>query len=280
MDRALSALLEAQELSPVGGLHPLGGGDIAAVYRLETSQGTVVVKRDDAERLAGEADGLQALREAETSLLVPEVLALGDGWLVMQAFDEAGSRSSCSAEVLGEGLRQLHSHTAVEHGWSRDNACGRTPQSNAPLADGRAFQRERRLLPLAKACHERGLMDARLRSRIEVLAETLEDWLPEAPASLLHGDLWSGNVLYTPQGPAVIDPAVYRHYPDVDLAMLTLFGSPGEAFFEAYWDGNTPHDWPRREALFQLYPLLNHLLLFGGGYRSGVERALARVEGG
>ncbi|MCC5882209.1 MAG: fructosamine kinase family protein [Halomonas sp.] len=277
MDRALTALLESHGLSPQGRLRGLGGGDIAAVYWLETSQGPVVAKQDDAQRLAGEADGLRALREAETSLRVPEVLALGDGWLVMEAL-ESGSRSQHSAAALGEGLRQLHSVGADEHGWPRDNACGRTPQPNAPISDGRAFQRERRLLPLARACYQRGLLDDQLRRRIEAVAQTLEAWLPNVPASLVHGDLWSGNVLHTPQGPAVIDPAVYRHYPEVDLAMLTLFGSPGDAFFEAYWDDNAPADWPRREALFQLYPLLNHLLLFGGSYRSGVERTLATVE--
>lgn len=279
MDRKLALLLEARGLSPRGALRPLGGGDMAAVHWLETDQGAVVVKQDDAQRLAGEADGLRALHEAGTSLRVPEVLALGNGWLVMEALP-TGSRSPRSSAALGEGLRQLHSHTASEHGWPRDNACGRTPQPNAPMADGRAFQRERRLLPLARACHARGLLDAPLRRRIDVVAEALESWLPDAPASLLHGDLWSGNVLHTPQGPAIIDPAVYRHFPEVDLAMLTLFGSPGEAFFEAYWDGDEPLDWARREALFQLYPLLNHLLLFGGGYRSGVERTLAAVESG
>jgi fructosamine-3-kinase len=279
MEQPLFELLDAQGLVPQGELRTLGGGDIAAVYWLETSRGPVVAKRDDAQRLAGEANGLQALREAATSLLVPEVLALGDGWLVMEAL-ASSSRSPHSASALGEGLRQLHSRTASEHGWPRDNACGRTPQPNAPMVDGRAFQRERRLLPLAQACHARGLLDAPLRRRVESVAETLESWLPDAPASLLHGDLWSGNVLHTPAGPAIIDPAVYRHYPEVDLAMLTLFDSPGEAFFEAYWDGDAPRDWPRREALFQLYPLLNHLLLFGGGYRGGVERAVERLERG
>lgn len=279
MDRRLASLLETRGFSPQGALRPLGGGDMAAVYWLETDQGAVVAKQDDAKRLAGEADGLRALREAGSSLRVPEVLALGDGWLVLEAL-ASGSRSSRSASALGEGLRQLHSHTASEHGWPRDNACGRTPQPNAPMADGRAFQRERRLLPLARACHARGLLDATLHCRLEAVAQALESWLPDAPASLLHGDLWSGNVLHTPQGPAIIDPAVYRHYPEVDLAMLTLFGSPGDAFFEAYWNGDEPGDWPRREALFQLYPLLNHLLLFGGGYRSGVERALDAVESG
>ncbi len=255
----------------------MSGGDIAAVYWLDTDQGAVVAKRDDPERLSGEADGLRALHEAASSLVVPEVLALEGEWLIMEAL-KSGSRSVRSASTLGDGLKALHDNVADEHGWHRDNACGLTPQPNAPLADGRDFQRERRLLPLAQACHERGLLDARLRGRIEVVAEGLDAWLPHAPASLLHGDLWSGNVLHTPQGPAILDPAVYRHYPEVDLAMLTLFGSPGEAFFEAYWNGRAPDDWPRREALFQLYPLLNHLLLFGGGYRGAVERAVAIVE--
>lgn len=114
--------------------------------------------------------------------------------------------------------------------------------------------------------------------RVEHQAEQLETWLQDSPASLIHGDLWSGNVLTTTRGPALIDPAVYRHYPDVDVAMLTLFGSPDVPFFDAYWNGDKPIDWPRREALFQLYPLLNHLLLFGSGYRSAVERCVAVLE--
>ncbi|WP_198361457.1 fructosamine kinase family protein [Halomonas sp. N3-2A] len=85
-------------------------------------------------------------------------------------------------------------------------------------------------------------------------------------------------MLFTPQGPAIIDPAVYCHFPEVDLAMLTLFGSPSAAFFKAYWNGSAPDEWPSREALFQLYPLRNHLLLFEGSYRPAIERALARLE--
>ncbi|PAU76777.1 fructosamine kinase family protein [Halomonas salipaludis] len=277
MDASLEELLASLALTPRGELRSMSGGDIATVYRLDTDQGAVVVKRDDGQRLAGEADGLAALRAADSGLVVPEVLGQADEWLVMEAL-HVSRREAGDALALGQGLRALHAYRADEHGWPRDNACGLTPQPNAPLADGRAFQRQRRLLPLAAACHERGLLDAGLRQRIETLAEGLERWLPDAQASLLHGDLWSGNLLYTPRGPALIDPAVYRHYPEVDLAMLTLFGAPGEAFFEAYWNGDAPADWPRREALFQLYPLLNHLLLFGAGYRGGVERVVARVE--
>ncbi|MBD3898216.1 fructosamine kinase family protein [Halomonas sp. ML-15] len=277
MDASLERVLTSLSLTPRGELRPMSGGDIAAVYWLDTDQGAVVVKRDDGQRLAGEADGLEALRASGCGLIVPEVLAQAGEWLVMEAL-QPSRREAGDAFALGQGLRTLHADTGDAHGWPHDNACGRTPQPNAPLADGRVFQRQRRLLPLAAACHERCLLDAALRQRIETLADDLESWLPDAPASLLHGDLWSGNLLYTSRGPALIDPAVYRHYPEVDLAMLTLFGSPGEAFFEAYWNGDAPADWPRREALFQLYPLLNHLLLFGGGYLGGVERAVVRVE--
>ena len=277
MTDTLEALLETAGLIGQGPLQPLSGGDIAAVYRLTTDQGDVVVKSDVPERLSGESEGLQALANANSGLIVPEVLGQQGEWLVIEALETApaGRRS---AAALGEGLRKLHGNKGDAHGWPRDNACGSTPQPNKPLLDGRAFQRERRLLPLAQACYAKGLLDKRLKAAIETIAESLEAWLGDVPASLVHGDLWSGNVLYTLRGPAIIDPAVYRHYPEVDLAMLTLFGSPGSAFFEAYWDGAAPADWERREALFQLYPLLNHLLLFGGGYHQAVVRAINKLQ--
>ncbi|MGM0544126.1 MAG: fructosamine kinase family protein [Pseudomonadota bacterium] len=275
MESALAALLESSGLTPKGGLQPLSGGDIAAVYQLDTDQGKVVVKHDEADRLRGEAEALRALRGACTRLAVPQILGLADGWLVMEALDTSGKRDDAA---LGEGLKELHSSVGQQHGWHWDNACGSTPQPNAPMNDGRAFQRERRLMPLSEACYQHGLIDNALHERINRQAHALETWLPDRPASLVHGDLWSGNVLYTPSGPAIIDPAIYRHYPDVDIAMLTLFGSLDDSFFEAYWNGDAPTDWPRREALFQLYPLLNHVLLFGRSFRSGVERSIVTLE--
>ncbi|WP_110668926.1 fructosamine kinase family protein [Salinicola halophilus] len=259
---------------------PLSGGDSGAALWYVDAAEPFVVKRDTAERIRGEADGLRALEEACDTLRVPRVLAEEDDLLVMEALDDDGPRDPVR---LGEGLRRLHASTrgaTRAHGWPIDNACGATPQPNDPLNDGRVFQRERRLLPLIAVCREQQLLDSVLAGRLERIAAELEAWLDDAPPSLVHGDLWSGNVMFTATGPAVIDPAVYRHYPEVDLAMLTLFGTPGEAFFEAYWDGARPADWPRREALFQLYPLLNHLFLFGGGYRAGVARAAERVLGG
>jgi fructosamine-3-kinase len=277
MTQTLERRLAALDVATDGGLTPLSGGDSGAgLWRIE-GETPRIVKRDSPERVAGEADGLRALQAACRLLVVPAVLVEDEDLLVMQALDGTGKRDGAA---LGERLRQMHRdsrNAEAGHGWPRDNACGLTPQPNAPLQDGRVFQRERRLLPLVTLCREQGLLDASLAARIEHLAQSLEDWLPDTPPCLVHGDLWSGNVLFTPDGPAIIDPAVYRHYPEVDVAMLTLFGGPGEAFFEAYWDGERPVDWERREALFQLYPLLNHLTLFGRGYLGGVQRAVDRV---
>nr|WP_299240584.1 fructosamine kinase family protein [uncultured Halomonas sp.] len=265
--------LQTLNITPRSELTPLPGGDSARVWQLHTDRGRVVVKQDDPGRLLGEAEGLRALRGAGTSLIVPEVLGLDADMLVMEALDTvSGGRQR--DQQLGVGLRELHEAGGTTHGWEQDNACGPTPQDNTPCADGRVFQRERRLLPLGKACVEKGLLGKNAFERLTRIAVDLESWLPNVRPSLVHGDLWSGNVLYTREGPAIIDPAIYRHYPEVDLAMLTLFGSPSAAFFEAYWNGNRPDDWPRRKGVFQLYPLLNHLLLFGAGYRGAVERRI------
>nr|WP_298377770.1 fructosamine kinase family protein [uncultured Halomonas sp.] len=269
--------LGALDVVARGELMPLSGGDSARVWQLESVRGRVVVKQDDPARLVGESNGLRALHAAGTSLIVPEVLGLDNDILVMEALDTVSGGQRLEQQ-LGTGLRELHEVSGTTHGWERNNACGPTPQDNTPCADGRIFQRERRLLPLGQACADKGLLKKNTLERLTRIAEGLESWLPNARPSLVHGDLWSGNVLYTRKGPAIIDPAVYRHYPEVDLAMLTLFGSPSAVFFEAYWDGKRPDDWPRRQGLFQLYPLLNHLLLFGAGYHGAVERRIDELD--
>ncbi|OHV11971.1 fructosamine kinase family protein [Kushneria phosphatilytica] len=270
------AIIEQLALTPSGRPQPLSGGDIGDLWRVDTDQGAVVVKQATAYAIQAEADGLQALRDANTPLIIPELLGVFDDVLVMEYLTPTRGTPQ-SATQLGEGLRQLHANTADEHGWQVDNAAGNTRQINTRYRDGRVFQRECRLLPLGRACRDQGGLDGTSFDRLERLAHELENWLPDAPASLLHGDLWLGNVHFCDRGAALIDPAVYRHYPDVDIAALELFGKPPQETFEAYWDGAPPENWPMRRTLFQLYPLLNHLLMFGGGYRSAVTRAIDQL---
>lgn len=271
--------LEALGISATASPEPLGGGDIGQVWRVATAQGEVLVKHAAPEGLEAEADGLKALREADTGLVIPDILGELPGALVMTYLPPARPDQPAH-EAFGRGLRALHAHTSGKHGWHRDNFAGTTPQINTCHDDGRVFQRECRLLPLAQKCLQKKRMDRDVHEQLLNVAEALESWLPDAPASLVHGDLWSGNVHFSTLGPALIDPAIYRHYPEADIALLELFGSPADAFYEAYWDGSAPEDWPRRRTLFQLYPLLNHLYMFGGSYYQGVRSALARLPGG
>lgn len=270
--------LEALGICITGAPEPLGGGDIGQVWRVATSEGDLLVKHADPAGLAAEADGLKALQKANTGLVIPEIVGELPDALVMTWLPPSRPDRQAQAD-FGRGLRALHAHTSPEHGWHRDNFAGTTPQINTCHEDGRVFQRECRLLPLAALCLQKKRMDHDLHDQLVQVANALESWLPDASASLVHGDLWSGNVHFSTQGPALIDPAIHRHYPEVDIALLELFDSPSDAFYEAYWDGNAPDDWPRRRALFQLYPLLNHLYMFGGSYHQGVRAAIAQLPG-
>lgn len=270
--------LETLGLRATADPEALGGGDIGKVWRVATSQGDVLVKHADEQGLEAEADGLRALQAANTGLIIPDIVGELPGALVMTYLPPARPDRQ-THEAFGHGLRALHGQTHVEHGWHRDNFAGTTTQINTCHEDGRVFQRECRLLPLASLCLQSGRMERHLFDQLSSVANALESWLPDAPASLIHGDLWSGNVHFSTQGPALIDPAIYRHYPEVDIALLELFGSPSTSFHDAYWDGDAPDDWPRRRALFQLYPLLNHLYMFGGSYAQGVRTAVAQLPG-
>lgn len=238
----------------------------------------VFVKVNRASRLGmfeAEAEGLRELAAAG-ELRVPSVLGSGSAgdtaWLALEWL-ELGAGGPAAARALGAGLAALHRHTADAHGWHRDNTIGSTPQRNARDSDWVAFygeQRLRRQLELAAASDRGGGLTAMGERLIERLPAFFEDYAPVP--SLLHGDLWGGNwaALQDPAHagePVVFDPAVYYGDRETDIAMTRLFGGFGAAFYEAYEDA-----WPldagyrRREPLYQLYHVLNHLNLFGGHY--------------
>lgn len=228
---------------------------------------------------AAEARGLEALRATRT-LRVPEVHAVTDTAILIEDLGR-GTPQRADWTRAGAALARLHGVTRDCFGFDADGWCGDTPQDNTPDDDGHRFFAERRLRPQARRARDRGLLDADDARRVERIADRLKEWLPNAPAALIHGDLWTGNLHACANGElALIDGgAVHHGWAEADLAMLTLFGAPPESFFAAYEaESHASPDWRERAPLYNLYHLLNHLNLFGSGYLDGVRRVLRRYS--
>lgn len=239
---------------------------------------------DYADALICEAEGLERLASAldeagVTGIGVPRVHRVDANELEITAIQSSGA-SDRAREVLGEGLARMHALRQKAYGWGRDNYIGLSPQPNRWCDSwGEFFVRERLGYQVSR------IRDTGQRSRFQkVLDEyggTLIDWLNahcEHP-SLLHGDLWNGNVLYGADGPWLIDPAVYCGDREADIAMTQMFGGFGEAFYRAY-DAHYPRTavYGTKRDVYNLYHYLNHYNLFGGGYLGGCQAGFAVVE--
>lgn len=226
---------------------------------------------------AAEARGLQALAAAD-GLRVPQVYANGEDHLLIEDLG-SGTPVADFAARAGAGLARQHALTAAAFGFAHHGWCGDSPQDNTPDHDGHRFFAQRRLLPQAIRARDAGKLSTRELSRIESLCARLPDLVPPQPAVLLHGDLWTGNLHCDAHGaPALLDAgAVHYGWAETELAMLTLFGAPPTGIFDAY-AAHAPLDrgWRERVPLYNLYHLLNHLNLFGGGYGDDARRVLAR----
>jgi len=232
--------------------------------------------------LEAEAQGLRELAAAE-AVRVPQVLAVGaagaSAYLALEWIDFAAGTTATESR-LGEQLARQHHRAAKQFGWHRDNTIGSTPQENAWADDWMAFFRERRLrfqLELAGNRGHRGRLQRRGAELLERLAGFFESYRP-VPA-LLHGDLWGGNWAADERGsPVIFDPAVYYGDREADIAMTGLFGGFGAGFYAAYkaaWPLDAGA--PPRVALYNLYHVLNHLNLFGGGYARQAETMIDRL---
>jgi fructosamine-3-kinase len=269
----------------------VSGGSIQRTYRWRCGNEPLFVKVADRSGGAGleaEAAGLLALAGAH-AVRVPRVLARGmAGHSAFLALEWIESRpAGRSAEHrLGEQLAAQHRLTAREFGFASDNFIGRTPQPNGCLPDWAEFFRERRLrhqLALAAQNGFEALLENPGARLLESVTALLAGHRPQA--SLLHGDLWAGNWLADAQDvPVIFDPAVYYGDREADLAMTRLFGGFGRAFYDAYRVAaplQAGH--AVRAELYNLYHVLNHANLFGGGYarqaRASIDRLLAEVRG-
>ncbi|HEX6372471.1 MAG TPA: fructosamine kinase family protein [Longimicrobium sp.] len=288
---AVRATVEAR-LGPVHGAAPVSGGCINHGMRVELADGPVFVKYNpDAPPglFAAEARGLDALRAAADGLVVPRALAWAEAeggapaWLAIEWL-EPSARGPDFAERLGRGVAALHRAGRTEGwGWTEDNFIGPLPQANAPAASWAEFWRTRRLRPQLELARRAGRLPGkaaewdRLMDRLPALLAPAE---ADGP-SLLHGDLWGGNVLAAPDGPALIDPAVYRGHREADLAMTELFGGFGDRFHAAYGEAwPLQPGYPVRRAVYQLWYLLIHVNLFGGGYGAQTAGVLREALAG
>lgn len=261
-------------------LRPAGGGCINHGAQLETTSGeSFFIKtnaRAPADMFAREAEGLQALSVSGAPRL-PRPFLAGNDFLLMEDLRPA-RRGANYWQDFGRQLAVLHEHTSPRFGFEHDNYIGSTPQPNGWLEDGYAFFAGRRLLFQADLAQRRGLLGSKEMKQAERLAARLPDLIPAQSASLIHGDLWGGNALSDARGaPALIDPAAHYGWAEAELAMTLLFGGFSEGFYRAYQEARPlPAGFRQRVPLYNLYHLLNHLNLFGGGYYEEVAAILGR----
>jgi fructosamine-3-kinase len=281
MSPELQAEIEAELGQRVAHQRGVSGGDINQAFRAELEDGTAVfVKthpRAPKGAYAAEAAGLEWLK-VEGGPTLPTVLGCSDRWLLLEWVDAGESRPEYDEE-LGRQLARMHLAAPEYFGLEYDNFIANLPQSNRRHADWASFFGQERVLPLVAACTHRGVWTAQTHAGFEHLVRVLPERVgeDEQPARL-HGDLWMGNAMRGPAGePMLIDPAVYGGHREVDLAMMKLFGGFSADVFAAYNEVYPLQaDWEERVDLWQLYPLLVHALLFGGGYAGRCVEVMRR----
>ena len=260
-----------------------GGSSLNETWRLDLAAGSYFVKVNAAARLAmleAESEGLSALREAN-AMRVPTPVACGvAGDTAFLALDWLDIRQGGRDAALGRALAQLHRTTGPRFGWHRDNTIGTTPQANTWGDDWATFYRDRRIFPqlaLAARNGHRGAFEREGEHLLAAIPALLAGHTPSA--SLLHGDLWSGNAARLASGePVIFDPAVYFGDREADLAMTELFGGFGADFYAAYREAwPLPTGYEHRRTLYNLYHVLNHLNLFGSGYGAQAAAMMSRL---
>lgn len=249
--------------------------------RVDSSEGVFFLKLNfDHERdiLVKEADGLDLLRKS-TFLKIPEVYGkgrIGDYNFLLTEFIPSGRYQLDYWENMGMGLAHLHLAHDRHFGLDKDNYIASIPQKNLPTDNWTDFYIENRLEPLLGKAYFDRLVPLEFLKKFQEIYPKLHTLFPKEKPSLVHGDLWSGNVISTADGqPCLIDPAVYYGHREMDLAFSRLFGGFDERFYQAY-EEILPLEkgFEERMGLYNLYPLLVHLNLFGSAYLPGIERTI------
>jgi fructosamine-3-kinase len=259
----------------------LSGGCVADIRRVDLADGGRVVVKTGGE-LTIEAYMLRYLR-ARSALPVPEVLHAEDDLLILEFVETSGALDTGAERHAADLLAALHDIEAPRFGHERATLIGPLHQPNPWSRSWRDFFRDQRLIYMGAVARDAGRLSAATYARLERFCGRLGDWIEGPPrASLIHGDMWGGNVLVRDgRVAAFVDPAIYHADPEIELAFSTLFSTFGDAFFRRYAERRpiAPGFFEERRDIYNLYPLLVHTRLFGGSYAAAVDRTLTRFVG-
>jgi fructosamine-3-kinase len=272
--------LKSQGHGDVAIEQPVGGGCINNGARLTTADGESYFLKTNSsapkDMFAREAEGLETLASANGPR-VPKPFLHGEEFILLEDMNPA-RRVDDYWEKLGQKLAALHSNVNDRFGFDYDNYLGSTPQLNPWTTDGYEFFAQHRLNYQARLARNSGLLQRDDVQAVEQVAWRLPELVPEQPAALIHGDLWSGNAISDADGnPAIIDPAAYYGWPEAEIGMTRLFGGFDARFYETFIEHH-PLDagWRDRLDIYNLYHLLNHLNIFGMGYYRQVTDIVQR----
>ncbi len=266
------------------GFQPVGGGSINAAYKVITTAAPFFLKvnrgAQAATMFAAEVKGLNLLRR-RSGFTIPQVITLhtqGNASYLLMEFIEAAGRRAGYWRELAVKLAGLHRQKADFFGLDHDNFIGSLPQSNTKTTGWPAFFATQRITPMLKLAFDRHLVDKGFTRDVEAVLNRLTSMMPTEPPALLHGDLWSGNLMVDAAGnPCLVDPAVYYGHREMDLAFSHLFGGFSAEFYRAYAEVYPLEPgFEERLDLYNLYPLFVHLNLFGRSYFGQLNAIISR----
>ena len=259
-------------------------GQIGGIYLAGVEDQDYVVKTSEqTEKLAIEAHMLKDLTEAE--IRVPQVIISKGSFLVLEHIDTISQTASTQESEAAKLLSRLHSVTNESrmYGYYYDTTIGPFPQKNEQTQyNWTLFLGQMRIMPMARRCYDEGKISKQVVERLEGLCRDLYKRIDMSTIypSLLHGDIWSGNVLFEREGACLIDPAIYYGDKEMELAFILLFDTFGDTFFNAYQENHPLSDdfYDVKVPLYQIYPLLVHVALYGGSYVGALERTVKRLK--
>lgn len=278
----VQSFLEEHDYGPVTGTHSVAGGCISSGKIITTQSGVTFFLKFNpntaADMFAREAEGLNAL-QVDDGPIVPDIFLHGRDFILLEDLAPAPPDEEYWPS-FGRKLAALHNHTDTQFGFDHDNYIGSTRQPNPRTVDGHKFFIESRLHFQAQMAKKRGFLAERDMREFDRIINRLERLVPHQPASLIHGDLWSGNAITNSNGaPAIIDPAVHYGWAEAELAMTQLFGAFPTSFYKSYEEIRPlKPGYHERFPIYNLYHLINHLNIFGRGYIGQVQAILRRYS--